>query len=312
MQLRLIKTFQTIVRTGSFYRAAEELQYSQPTVTVQIKKLESELGVQLFERGKTIKLTKAGQLVYERADSLLKEYSDFNSMLTDYIQGETGIVLVGASEPSASRRVPQILASILRKKPKLQIKVSVGTNQELMQMVLDDRVDFALCHQPEPHLFAMCRPTELGAELEFHPLCFERFALLLPADHKLASKKQILLKDLKNERLLITPASCPFQLKLKSTVSRKMGSLFDNGIEVASITAIKYYVQAGLGITFIPVVDAYPLAPGTVVKSVADLELGPEIGILAKRGAFVQGTVNAQIFEQFQQLLPDLDESLLL
>lgn len=91
MEIRLIKTFQTIVKLGNFQRAAEALQYSQPTITIQIKKLEEELGVKLFERGKTITLTTAGRLFHERAGSLLQEYDDLNVALVDFIQGRPAL-----------------------------------------------------------------------------------------------------------------------------------------------------------------------------------------------------------------------------
>ena len=64
MELREIQTFATIVRTGSFQKAAELLQYSQPTISMRIKQLEAELKIPLFERGKTLQLTTAGQIFY--------------------------------------------------------------------------------------------------------------------------------------------------------------------------------------------------------------------------------------------------------
>lgn len=66
MELRSIKTFHTIVKFGSFYKAAEILNYSQPTISMRMKQLEQDLGVLLFERGKSLQLTKAGKLFYER------------------------------------------------------------------------------------------------------------------------------------------------------------------------------------------------------------------------------------------------------
>lgn len=64
MDLKTLKTFQTIVNFGSFNRAAEEMNYAQSTVTMQIQRLESDLGCQLLERGKQITLTEAGRLLY--------------------------------------------------------------------------------------------------------------------------------------------------------------------------------------------------------------------------------------------------------
>ena len=72
MDLKSVKTFETIARLGSFQKAADELKYVQSTVTMQIQKLESDLGVKLFERGRKIQLTEAGRVFFEKADLLLK------------------------------------------------------------------------------------------------------------------------------------------------------------------------------------------------------------------------------------------------
>lgn len=291
MEIRLIKTFQTIVKLGNFQRAAEALQYSQPTVTIQIKKLEEELGVKLFERGKTIKLTTAGRLFYERADSLLREYDDLNVALVDFVQGDAGLVRFGASEPSASNRVPEILASFTRQKTKVQTKVSIGTTRELMNMLLEDRIDLALCNQPEPHL-----------ELEFYPLLKETFKLIVPDDHPLARRDDIRLKDLKDEKFLFTPGSCAFRIRIEEMITKQIGKLRQSSIEVAGITALKYYVQSKLGIALAPVVAIAPPVPGVVVKDVADLLEGPSLGILTRRNAASMSRISRELVEEIKRV----------
>lgn len=286
MEIRLIKTFQTIVKLGSFRLAAESLQYSQPTITVQIKKLEDELGVKLFERGKTIELTEAGKFFYERSDTLLKNYLELNDIMSDYLNGETGNIRMGVAEPSASRRVPEIIASFLKQQPQTNIKISVGTNRELMQMLLDHEIDFAYCHQPEVNLLETCRQPVNEVELEFEPLQSERLVLLLPENHILNAKRDdIYLQDLEHQRFVLTPITCPFRIRMESLIARQVESFSMNSIEVGSLTAIKYYVQAGVGLSLVPEVEAFPLLEGTAVKSVSDLSQGPEMGILLNRQA---------------------------
>lgn len=291
MEIRLIKTFQTIVQLGNFQRAAEALQYSQPTITIQIKKLEDELGVKLFERGKTITLTAAGRLFHERADSLLREYDDLNVAISDFLLGDAGLVRIGASEPSASNRLPDILASFTRKKPKVQIKVTIGTTRELAEMLLEDQIDLALCNQPEPHL-----------ELESYPLLKEKFKLLVPSDHPLAERDDIQLKDLKNERFLFTPGSCAFRIRVEEMITKQIGKLRQSSIEVAGITAIKYYVQSKLGIALAPVVAVSPPIPGTVLKDVADLLEGPPLGIVLRRNSASTSKIGLELAEEIKRM----------
>ncbi|MFD2330523.1 LysR family transcriptional regulator [Cohnella sp. GCM10020058] len=291
MEIRLIKTFQTIVKLGNFQRAAEALQYSQPTITIQIKKLEEELGVKLFERGKTITLTTAGRLFHERADSLLREYDDLNVALVDYIKGEAGLVRIGASEPSASNRVPEILAAFTKLKSKVQAKVTIGTTKELAGMLLEDRIDLALCNQPEPHL-----------ELAFHPLMNETFKLIVPDDHPLAARDDIRLQDLQDEKFLFTPGSCAFRIRIEEMITKHIGKLRQSSIEVAGITAIKYFVQSRLGIALAPEVAVTPAIPGTVVKDVADLSDGPSLGILTRRSASSTSRISLELVEEIKRI----------
>ncbi|THF82217.1 LysR family transcriptional regulator [Cohnella fermenti] len=290
MEIRLIKTFQTIVKLGNFQRAAEALQYSQPTITIQIKKLEEELGVKLFERGKTITLTTAGRLFHERADTLLREYDDLNVALSDFLLGDAGLIRFGASEPSASNRVPEILAAFTRQKTKVQTKVTIGTTRELAGLLLEDRIDLALCNQPEPHL-----------ELEFHPLLKETFKLIVPDDHPLAARDLIRLQDLKNEKFLFTPGSCAFRIRIEEMITKQIGKLRQSSIEVAGITALKYYVQAKLGIALAPVVAIAPPIPGVVVKDVADLLDGPSLGILTRRNTASMSRISQELVEEIKR-----------
>ncbi len=272
MEIRLIKTFQTIVKLGSFQRAAEFLQYSQPTITIQVKKLEDELGVRLFERGKTITLTNAGMLFLERANALLEEYDIFSSTLSDFINGDAGLIRLGASEPSASNRLPVILAQYSAEKPKVQIKVSIGSTRDMIQMLLEDQIDFAFCNSPEPHM-----------ELAFDALSHETFTLVLPEGHRLVGRDEIRMQDLKEEKMLFTPGTCPFRIRIEEMITSQIGQLRHTGMEVSGINAIKYFVQAGMGVALSPTVAVTPPIPGTVLKPVKDMLKGPQIGLLYKR-----------------------------
>ncbi|WP_019846739.1 LysR family transcriptional regulator [Bacillus subtilis] len=112
MELRSIKTFHTIVKFGSFYKAAEILNYSQPTISMRMKQLEQDLGVLLFERGKSLQLTKAGKLFYERTGDLLMQYEALKHNLSDLKEEEAGIINIGVSEPTASLIFPEIFKKL--------------------------------------------------------------------------------------------------------------------------------------------------------------------------------------------------------
>ncbi|MNH98526.1 HTH-type transcriptional activator CmpR [compost metagenome] len=271
MDIRNIKTFQTIIRLGSFLRAAEELQYGPSTVTMHIQKLESDLGVKLLERGKKLTLTEAGRLFHQNADMLLKDYDFLHTSMAELIQGEAGIVRLGVMEPTASYRLPQILGPFVQLYPKVKISIQIGNTTILGQMLNEGSIDLAICSTPDT-----------GLENTFEPLFNEQLALLVPATHPLATKEVIFLRDLKNENILITNTLCPYRQKLESSLLEKGGSPY-TGMEIGNMAALKFYVQANFGIAVVPVITAIPNPEGTVLKKINDLDSGLVTGMLRKQ-----------------------------
>ncbi|MCP1184073.1 LysR family transcriptional regulator [Paenibacillus sp. 1781tsa1] len=269
--MRMIKTFQTIVKLGSFQQAAEALQYSQPAITQHIQKLEGDLGVKLIDRGKKIKLTEAGKIFYARADQLLKEYEYLTNTISDIQQGQAGYVRIGVSEPTASHRLPAILSSFVEKNPKIRLSIRIGDSKLLNELVVDEQLDFAVCPSPETSL-----------DTEFQPLLFEPMALLLYNTHPFAQATEIHLQDLKGQPFLFTPPNCPIRIRIEQLLAEKIDSDYQ-GIEISNIRSHKYYVQAKLGITIAPIATIAPAIPGTVIQPIADLKVGPIVGVLRKR-----------------------------
>jgi DNA-binding transcriptional LysR family regulator len=271
MEMRMIKTFQTIVKLGSFQQAAEALQYSQPAITLHMQKLEADLGMKLLDRGKKIKLTEAGKIFYARADQLLKEYEYLTNTITDIQQGQAGFVRIGVSEPTASHRLPAILSSFVKQNPKIKLSVRIGDSKLLNELLIDEQLDFAVCPSPETSM-----------DTEFQPLLFEPMALLLYDSHPFAQGDAIHLADLKGQQFLFTPPNCPIRIRIEQLLSEKIDSDYQ-GIEISNIRSHKYYVQAQLGITIAPIATICPAIPGTVIQKISDLRVGPIAGILRKR-----------------------------
>lgn len=286
----MIRTFQTIVKLGSFQKAAEALQYSQPTVTMHIKKLEEEVGIDLLVRGKTITMTEAGRLFYERADRMLKEYESLCAAIEDFRQGEAGLVRIGGSEPWVSQFIPSLLPAFVEKHPQVQISVLNGTSNKLSEMLADDLIDFAVCTEPEPNL-----------QVDFKPLHKEPMAVLVPESHPLANKPEISVKELRNEKFLMTMGNCPIRVKVESIIAEQITE--HQSIEVANINSLKYYVQANLGIALAPIVAIYPEIPLTRFKQVVDLQEGFQVGILKKRCGPPQGKAVLRLMEEVETFM---------
>jgi LysR family transcriptional regulator, regulator of the ytmI operon len=283
MDIRALKTFQTVVRLGSFQQAAEELKYAQSTVTMQIQKLESELGVKLFERGKKIRLTEAGRILNRQVTYILNDIEQLRQTMADIQSGETGNIRIGCMEPTASIRLPDILAQFCKKRPKLQVTLEIGNTVTITERVYSGDLDIGICTAPD---------TDFG--LKFEPLFAEELVLLIPITHPLVTKEKIVAKDLRGERLVLTGRNCAYRRKLEKLLLEKGNNVYPI-IETGSIELIKRMVQVGCGIGIIPQVSVSSPPSGTVIKSVQDLDLYVTIGILHRFDEFVSRAMESMI-----------------
>lgn len=278
MDLRTIKTFQTIAQLGSFQKAADELKYVQSTITMQIQKLEADVGVKLIERGKKIYLTEAGRVFYEQADILLKDIEHIHNKMNEWLHGETGKIRIGAIEPMALYRLPLILEPFCKRYPKVEISIEINNTQNLTQMIKDGLLDLALCNTPV-----------LDHTTHFEPLLTEEVSLLIPENHHLANKSDIHLGDLTNEKLILGAIVCQFRMNLEKAMLNA-GISSQIGMEVNSMTALKEYVKAGLGIAVVPDIIVGVVPPrGTLMKKVQGLDVGVVTGILRKNSDVTVG-----------------------
>ncbi|MFP3839311.1 LysR family transcriptional regulator [Bacillus safensis] len=270
MEIRAIRTFATIVKYGNFLKAAEALNYSQPTITLHIKHLEEEIGEKLLERGKTLKLTASGQLFYERANSLLNEYEKLTKTLQDLEVGIAGLIRIGVSEPTASLEFPALLAEFKERFPNVEFSVQVADANTLSSLLSHDEIDFAICGAPEASM-----------ENSYKPLFQDDIVLLVPSSHRLAEKEAVEVTDLENETILFTPHNCPIRIQIEQQIVDGIGTNYKK-LEITSSMSHKHYVQAGLGVSlFTRTAHSFTL-PGTKVLEIKGIQVSPPVGLLRK------------------------------
>jgi DNA-binding transcriptional LysR family regulator len=282
MDIKALITFQNIIKLGSFQRAAEELQYVQSTVTMHIQKLESDLGVKLFERGKKLRLTEAGRILHKQANYILHEIETARQMMDDFHSGETGNIRIGSMEPTASRRLPDILHKYCNDHPNIQITLEIGNTTSISERIVNGNLDIGICTSPD---------VETG--LDFIPLFVEKIGLLLPNSHSLVHKSLIKVEDLQGERLILTGRNCAYRRKLEKLLLEK-GNHVMPMIQSGSIEVVKQLVEKRLGIGFIPWV-CHDLTDTTVLKNIVDLELDVTIGILHRKDESLGGAMQKMI-----------------
>lgn len=174
MSLRALRTLVAIVHHGTFARAGEAIGLTQSAVSLQVKALEDEFGVRLFDRSRRQPaLTEAGRIVLAQAEQILALYDHIPDSLSDE-KALVGRLRIGAIQTALSGPLPDALLALRRDHPLLRVHVAAGMSAELAQRVAAGELDAAITSQPvRPH----------PAELTWTTLYEDRFWLLAPPQH---------------------------------------------------------------------------------------------------------------------------------
>ena len=198
MDIRTMQYFLAVIREGTISAAAESLHVAQPSLSRQMKDLEEELGVTLFERGnRRITLTEEGQVLRRRAEELVRLMQLTQEEIAQVKHRLTGSIRIGAGESQAFRYFAETAAKVLKEHPDVQLYITSGDTQDLMDELDNGLIDFALIFTEFDR--EKYRSIQLPAA--------DRFGVLMRGDNPLASKSEILLAELAEVPLMISRAS---------------------------------------------------------------------------------------------------------
>jgi DNA-binding transcriptional LysR family regulator len=196
MELRHARYFIAVAEELNFRRAAQRLHVAQPPLSAQIKALENELGVRLFERTtRQVKLTPAGRVFLDECRALLEAAARAERLAREAEHGVAGILRLGIISPAANAWLAQILRDFRRRFPLVQLSLYDLTSTEQLQRLAANELDAGLL-----------RPPIVLPELDFEFVNESEHVLAAPAGHPLASKRQLAWKDFhEQEMVLIHP-----------------------------------------------------------------------------------------------------------
>ncbi len=194
MELRHLRYFVAIAEEHSFTRAAERLWVAQPGLSTQIRRLESELGIQLFERHtRGVDLTDAGELFLERSRAALAAAEAARNTGHDFAAGLVGSVRLGVATGVAWPGAPEFLYQFGRERPAVELTVIESHGGTLLRDLRDGRLD------------AIIAPAAFGsAELRRVRLGREPWLVLAGPHHRLAGRESVTPAELAGERVVVT------------------------------------------------------------------------------------------------------------
>ena len=283
-----LKVFRTVAQQLSFRKAAEHLFLTQPAVTLQIKALEEDLGVRLFNRdANRISLTPQGALLLRFANRIATLVAEAEEKLSEQDGKLSGELSLGVSTTIAQYVLPWLIGAFLSEHPRVHFSLRSGNTSEIVQLVVEEKVAIGLIEGPA---------RERGVRLE----PFMRDELVLIAAPEFAfpalSTKQLLRENLlmreqgSGSRRVVETALEEAGLRLKS---------FARVIELDSTEAIKSAVEAGLGMGFVSRWSvAKELELGTLkIVEVAGLHITRHFSLVFRIGPEPQGP--AGVFRSF-------------
>ena len=236
--LRQLQVFEAIVRLGSFTRAAEELHLTQPTVSIQIKKLSDALGLPLFEYvGRKAQPTEVGFLLYDTCREMLGALTNLEMKLAELHGLKRGRLRL-AVITTAQYFAPSILGQFARRYPDIELSLEVSNFDRVLERLANNDDDlYIIGHVPE----------RLLADVEVYPFAPNPLVVMASRDHPLAGQRNIPIERLEQETFLMRePGSGIREATLK--LFQEHGINPPVRMELGSNEAIKQAVIGGLGI----------------------------------------------------------------
>lgn len=241
MNLRELQYLVALAEHRNFRRAADACFVSQPTLSTQIRKLEEELGVDLFERSpKAVMLTPAGRDAAARARVILSEVAAIRDQAKRLSQPETGAVHLGVFPTLGPYLLPHVIPDLRTRFPRLDLFLTEEKSDLLLERLREGRLDAAILALPVH-----------DAQLHAEPLFEEPFYLAVPRQHPLARRRRLAIEELSDHALLLLEdGHCLRDQALD--VCHLSGARETSEFRATSLETLRQMVMAGIGITLLP------------------------------------------------------------
>ena len=239
LTLRQLRVFAAVARHQSFTRAAHELHLTQPAVSQQVKLLEAEVGMPLFEQnGRKVRLAPAGTELLRYATQVTELLREAGETLSAMRGLKRGVLRLGAVS-TAKYFAPALLSAFRPAYPEVAIKFTVANREEIIGLLAANETDLVIMGRP---------PRELDTAAD--PFARHPLVIIASPSHPLARQRRIPLKALGAESFIIREQGSGTRASMEA-LFRERGVPMRVSMEVSSNETIKQAVMAGMGLSFI-------------------------------------------------------------
>ena len=240
INLNQLRSFFLVAREKSVTKAAQILFITQPAVTMQIKSLEADLEIRLFNKyGKNLQLTHAGDVLFEYSERVFEIVEEMEYVVRGHAELKHGSLTIGTTRSFAKYLMPDLLSRYQERYPDVKVSLKVGSSREVSDGLMAFKYDLGIIGR-----------LPFRSKLKVVPYSEEPFCLVTSPKHQLASRKEVSLGELKNEPLIIREEGSGSRY----TILSFLGSHGINPfvlLEAESVEFIKEYVIKGKGISFL-------------------------------------------------------------
>lgn len=241
MELLQLRYFLAVARAGSFVRAAEEEGIAQPSLSQQIKKLEAELGVPLFDRlGRSVCLTRYGVELKGQAELISRQLIQAGKALEALKNSNEGNLSVGVIPTVLPYTMVAALSAFREQFPQVKVDVRELMTEKLIEALRSGELDLAVLALPVKHEEIVC--SELFREA---------LVAALPYSHPLASRSSISLRELEEQPMLLLREGHCLRNEVLTACTRAK-SKFANAFESDQLESIFAMVKSGFGLSLVP------------------------------------------------------------
>jgi len=275
MELRHLRYFVAVAEEMSFRRAAARLHIAPPPLSVQIRKLEAEIGTDLLLReGRGFRLTEAGQVFLTQARKTLIDARRGVELARQAAHGEIGHLSIGYNAPTGFLVFPQIVPAFKKRWPNVHLSFHAHNIVKQRELLLREELDLGFVWLPIP-----------AEEFDIQPLVQEPLQAVLPAEHRLAKKPAIAIKDLSGEPLiLLSRALDPPTFQEIEGLFRRVGASMNVVHELENSLSMVNFVAMGSGCSLLPQYTRAIRQDSVVHRPLKAPNLFKTLAIIKKKG----------------------------
>jgi DNA-binding transcriptional LysR family regulator len=264
MNLKKLEAFILVVEKKSFSEAAVALKSSQPSVSLKVKSLEEDLGLELLARGVSgVQPTAAGWQVYRASKEILDRWRKLEIELGEYQDTLTGVLTIGASTIPGTYLLPTWLKKFRSLYPKVEVVIEIGDSKQMVEKLQDHRLDVAITGLQMD-----------SAKILSSPVATDSLVLITPMNHPLIDSDHQDMKELVEYDFVLRDEGSGTKKVMEDYLAAHGLSLMDlkTVVKTGSTEAVIAAVEAGLGISFISKLAALPAAKSKRVELIERMD----------------------------------------